>query len=228
MVSTRFRGGNIGALRGWTAAALLLSVCTGDLFAQVGTDSLPSRRPPTAPVMRHTIAVTGGMAWPVSRAGIRQFWKGGPAASVNFHVAVNRSVALGLSLEAARLLFRDSRFTSVFPGAPMQKNDAFWTSVAVDGKLSLTPGMITCPYVVASVGASRLTEALYRVVEAGERLTYYTVGGSTRLTLGLAAGADVYLNRWLALEVEARGVYVHNDPDLGFAASARGGVRFSF
>jgi hypothetical protein len=46
--------------------------------------------------------------------------------------------------------------------------------------------------------------------------------------MGLAAGADIYINHRLALELEARGIYVHNDPDFGVAVSARGGLRFSF
>ena len=206
----------------------MLLVCVGDLYAQVRTGSPPPPRQPAAAPLRHTIAITGGMSWPVSRTGITQYWESGPAASVNFHVAVNRYVALGLSVEAAKLRFNESSFTTIYPDVPVQQDDVIWTNVSVDGKLSLTPGMVTCPYVTASVGASRLTEALYRVLVDGERRTYYSVGGSTRLTMGLAAGADIYINRRLALELEARGIYVHNDPDFGVAASARGGLRFSF
>jgi len=229
-VKTRFHGGNRESIRGWCAATalLVLLVCVGDLCAQVSTASPPPPRQPTASPLRHTIAITGGMSWPVSRAGITQYWESGPAASVNFHVAVNRYVALGLSVEAAKLRFNESSFTAIYPDIPVQKDDVVWTNISVDGKLSLMPRMVTCPYVTASVGASRLTEALYRVLVDGERRTYYNVGGSTRLTMGLAAGADIYINHRLALELEARGIYVHNDPDFGVAASARGGLRFSF
>jgi hypothetical protein len=228
-VRLAFSGGKTWWIRGWRTILCLLPavIAAGELDAQVRPDSraAPERK---APALRQAISLTAGYSWPLSREGITEFWQPGPTASIGFSVAVNRSVSLGLGLDLARFRFSESRFASANPGIAPQKDDVFWTSVSVGGRFAFLPGMRTNPYLSGSVGASRLTEALYRVVVDGTRTTYYHVGGSTRLTAFLGAGADIFFNRSLALEVEIRGAYIHNDPDFGLALSGQGGLRFAF
>jgi hypothetical protein len=148
--------------------------------------------------------------------------------SLGFLVAVNRSLSLGLGLEVAQYRFSESRFIRAYPGITVQNDDIFWTSVSVGGRMAFLPGMRTNPYVGAAVGASRLTEVLHRVVIDGARTTYYNVGGTTRLTAIVLAGTDISFNRSLALELEVRGICVHNDPDFGFGISGMAGLHYAF
>jgi hypothetical protein len=109
-----------------------------------------------------------------------------------------------------------------------EAHDLVHVGVALHTKILLLPSYRTCPYIVVELGASRITEATYRKVIAGARVTYYSVGGSTRLTAGAAGGVDIVLSRWLAVELEAKASYVHNDPDAGILAAARAGFRVRF
>ncbi len=165
------------------------------------------------------------MAEPVSHNGLKQFWKRGVSGSISFYVNVSREFSLGIGMDVAQFMFRPDAFSQTYPAVTVQSRDPVWGSVYVGGKMSLLPSMRTCPYVTATLGASRLTEALYRQVVDEARVTYYHIGGSTRLTFGLAVGADIYISRWLAAVLEARGWYVHNDPDIGLIATGRGGFR---
>jgi hypothetical protein len=203
-----------------------LVAATG-VSAQVRPDNVAAHQKQVPP-LRHAVSVTGGYSWPLSREGITEFWDPGPAASINFSVTVNRSVSVGLGFELAKFRFNASRFADAYPGVEPQPDDILWTSVFVGGRYAFLPGMRTNPYFGCSIGASRLTEALHRVVVDGMRTTYYSVGGTTRLTACAAAGTDIFFNRSLAFELEIRGLAVHNDPDLGFAVSAHAGLRFAF
>jgi hypothetical protein len=188
----------------------------------------PAQRRPGVPVLHHALVITGGTMTPVSHDGVRAFWKHGPTVSAAFLVNVDRSFAMGLALDVTRLPFDRSAFAETYPGVAAEGDAIILTTLSVMAKASLLPSMRSCPFVTASVGASRMTEELHRLVIDGARVTYFNVGGTMRLTFGLSAGVDIYLARWFALEVEAKGWYVHNDPDLGLAAAARGGVRLSF
>jgi hypothetical protein len=226
-VKPGFLGGKTWSTRaGIITCAVVAGTAAAQPQARPGTP--PSRRPEPAAPLRHAISVTAGKSWVLSRPGITQFWRPGPAASLCFQVAVNRSVAVGLGLEVAKFQFSESRFNAVYPGIAAQNDNLFWTSVWVGGRMAFLPGRRTNPYLGAAIGASRLTEALHRVIIDETRTTYYNVGGTTRLTASVVAGADIYMNRSLALELEVRGISVHNDPDLGVGISAVAGLRFSF
>lgn len=196
--------------------------------SQVPPETAPVRRPEPPAPLHNAISLTAGESWLLSRSGIKEFWRPGPTGSLFFQVAVNRAVSVGLGLEMAKFRFSESRFNKAFPGIPAQRDDLFWTSVWVGGRMALLPGMRTNPYLGAAIGASRLTEALHRVIIDETRTTYYNVGGVTRLTATVMAGADIHINRSLALEFEVRGISVHNDPDMGVVVSATGGLRYAF
>ncbi|MGA9117376.1 MAG: hypothetical protein WB626_11415, partial [Bacteroidota bacterium] len=84
------------------------------------------------------------------------------------------------------------------------------------------------PYLTATAGALWTERALERTMREEIRITYYDVGGTARLVFGLGAGVDIYLARWCSAELEARALYVHNDPDIGLVGSAHGGIRFTW
>jgi hypothetical protein len=205
--------------------ALPAGVCTAQV--QTRRDTLVLQQP-RMPALRHAVSLNAGLVWPVSRDGLTRFWRSGPAASLSFYVAVNRYVSIGLGLEAAKFRFSRSRFLAAYPATIPHDDNIFWTHVSVGGKLAFLPGMRTNPYLCASIGASRLTEALHREINGQERTTYYYVGGATRLTGALGAGADIWFNRYLAVEFEVRCVAIHNDPDFGIGVSGQAGVHFAF
>jgi hypothetical protein len=184
-------------------------------------------RKPTPP-LRHTVSVTAGVASPLARSGIREYWRPGPAVSMSFAVAAGRYVFVGIGIEAAKFRFDASRFSGTFPDVTPEKDDIYWVSVSVGGKLAFLPGMRTNPYVSGAVGMSRMTEALHRVVDRFTRQTYYDVGGTTRFTATAAAGTDIFINRAFALEFEVRAVSIHNDPDFGLGVSGQAGLHFAF
>jgi hypothetical protein len=45
--------------------------------------------------------------------------------------------------------------------------------------------------------------------------------------MGFMGGVSYPVTRWLAIGVEGRLLYVHNDPDIGAAAGVRGRLLFS-
>ncbi len=208
------------------ALALLLVAPGAGAMAQERPDA-PTPVRPLAPLL-HAVTLGGGYDWPVSRHGIREFWRPGPSGSASFWVAVNRRVSLGIGVQVSRFRFSSSRFSTTYSGVVPQRNDILWTAVLVGGRVALLPGMRTNPFIGCSVGASRMTEALYRVIVDDMRTTYYAVGGTTRLTASVQAGTAVFLTRALALELEVRALSVHNDPDLGLAVSGLAGLRFAF
>ncbi len=202
---------------------LLISIA----FPVFGQSTEPQRSPAQKP-LKHSISITLGLTYPQSRSGLTAFWNQGPSEAMAFFVNVSRSVGLGVGFEIALLEFDEPAFRETFPAVEIQRRDIVISHVYVGAKVNIMPTMRTTPYLQATLGVSRMTEALYRKVIDGVRVTYYYVGGSTRLTGGLAAGVNIYLNRALALEFEGRAIYAHNDPDFGIAASARAGFRFNF
>ena len=184
--------------------------------------------PPPRNILRHSISITGGAARPVTGDGLTRFWDTGPSGAVAFHLAVTRHLALGIALEAAQFRFDAAAFRSAFPAVEPQIRHVLWMHVGVGARISLLPGMRTSPFLTGTVGVARMTEALHRIIVNRERTTYYAVGGNTRLTLAAGAGVNMYFHRSLALELEGRGAFIHNDPDLRLALSARGGMRFLF
>ncbi|MFN0156653.1 MAG: hypothetical protein ACKVRP_01115 [Bacteroidota bacterium] len=203
---------------------ILLCVSSHSLFSQ----GQPVQKSAQPSYLKHSISVTLGLTYPRTHSGLTAFWNQGPSEAMSFSVNVSRWIGLGVGFEIALLQFDEPAFRAAFPTVELQHRDIVLSHVYVGGRYNILPGMRTSPYLQATVGVSRMTEALYRKVIDGARVTYYHVGGSTRLTGGLAAGLDIYFNRALALELEARAIYAHNDSDLGIATSIRAGFRFNF
>jgi outer membrane protein W len=79
----------------------------------------------------------------------------------------------------------------------------------------------------AQVGFARLTGAEQKAVVNGVLITYYEIPGTAHLTLGASAGMDYYVSRRIAVQLDLRGMYMNNDPDLGIAVSVQLGAKFS-
>lgn len=212
------RNSSAGVVRG---IMMLMIGCLCQTFAQ--TDPSVTAYPPQHQMLNLQV----GGVFPISKEGLKAFWTPGPSGSLSFLVGVSKTFALGLGADFAQLKFDDGAFEGAFPTIKVQNRDIHFGHLYVVGKVSFLPHMRTSPFLIASVGASRMTEASYRVVISGTRITYYHVGGSTRLAVGLGGGADIYLAKWIALEAEARALYMHNDPDAGWMSFLRGGVRFT-
>jgi hypothetical protein len=91
----------------------------------------------------------------------------------------------------------------------------------------MLPSMRVSPYVGMTLGATHASEAIYGDVIDSVRISYYDLPARSRLTIGLALGADIYITRWLAAELEVKTNYIHHDPDFGVASFVRGGFRFT-
>jgi len=204
-------------------AVALLFVCAGTGYPQYESAQAET---PRYKVQTLTISVGAGI--PQSKGDLKGFWGIGPSASFSFFVNVSRAVALGLGAEAALLPFNEGAFRSAYPTVPVQARDVVQSNLYVGAKFSLAPSMRLCPYMSTSVGASLLTRASYKNPTIGQRHQYYyNVGGIARLHAGLAGGVDLYLNRWLAMQLEAKATYVHNDPNVRVTSFMRGGFRLT-
>lgn len=189
---------------------------------------LPAQTPQRDVPLRQAFTATVGGAFPFSRDGIRAFWQPGLSAAGRFTTAVTREVGIGVGVEASQLSFDRGAFEAAYPTVPPETNELLLIAVSVHAKVLLLPSYRTCPYLVAEVGAARLTEATYRRISNGTRTTYYSVGGTTRLQAGISGGVDITFTRWLAFELEGKFTYIHNDPDAGLLGAARGGFRVRF
>jgi hypothetical protein len=138
---------------------------------------------------------------------------------------VNSSTALGLGIDLARLYFRLGAFSTTFPGVLPVRKDIAMGHVYVGVKHSFAPTRWFSPYIAGTIGAARVTGAVYREVIDSVRVTYYDLPGRTRLAGSLALGTDIRLGRTLSFTMEAKATYFHNDPDVGFFCLIDGGFR---
>lgn len=208
-------------------AMLLVGLLANDLGAQtaLAQELPPARKAPS--YQKQTLNATFGFGASRSKDGLTAFWGNGLSASLSFYVNVTRSFAVGLGADVTELEFKEEEFRTTFPGVDVESNNILLGNVYVGAKVFLLPSMRTCPYISLSLGAQRMTEALYRRNIAGVRVTYYNVGGTTRLTGAMAVGADIHINPWFAFELEGKATYIHNDPDAGIIVAGRGGFRFT-
>ncbi len=74
-----------------------------------------------------------------------------------------------------------------------------------------------------------MTKAVYETRSSeGVRITYYNLPGRMRLTIGLSPGMELSIHRGLAMVIEGRVLYLHNDPEAGLLAGGRFGLRWNF
>ncbi len=187
----------------------------------------PARR--VRQVQRTSVVLMFGMTNPQGHDRLREFWLTGPGGAAEFRVHLSPVFSLGAGGEMSLLYFDEAAFNRRWPGVPLQtKQNLFLGNLFLDGAYAPLPASRLRPYFKGQLGAEFISEALYRQVIAGVRYTYYKVGGRTRLSLGMAAGASYALDYHFNLLMEVRATYVHNDPAVGLLLHGRGGIQYKF
>jgi outer membrane protein W len=134
---------------------------------------------------------------------------------------------LGFGAEATLFSFRRGNFLAENPGVPVQAKDMVFVNVYLLMRRYFQPTLRTSPYVGAELGFLRISGAEYKEIVNGVRVTYYEIPGALRLTASAVLGVDQYLSRRLAIQVDVRATYIHNDPSVGLILGGRGGLKLT-
>ena len=203
-------------------------VATVPVYGQFGRQvpaSLP--RYPDTSSRAQVLIISGGIASPLSRVPVTDFWSGGPSMSMQFAVAVNRTVELGVGFEGGMFRFEADEFVRKFPSVLPQDRTIYYGNVFMVMRLNLAPGRRVAPIIAPSLGVLKLSPAEYKILDQDSvRVTYYNIPGRFRLAGAVAAGLDVFFTKWLAFDLEARFLYAHHDTETGWTFSTRGGLLF--
>ena len=194
--------------------------------------SSSSQPPPTRPTpqadptepRRATISLLGGIASPLSKAALADFWKMGPSGTAQVLVHVSRSVSVGMGIDITSFIFDPSGFRSKFPAIMVREKNILGVSILLTSKLVPVPNARLTPFFVGQIGAAQVTPAEYREVVDSVRVTYYNIPRRFRLASNVAAGFDLYIASGFWVELEGKLAYVHNDPSRGTTFLLRGGI----
>lgn len=211
-----------GRLMRWVLGVVLL-LAAADAHAQ----KRPATPQPANPLPARTVMIGGGMAWPLTHDGVTRYWRAGPAAAVEFDVRVRRRFLVGVGIDVGAFWFRASRFIQSNPGVALHNIPVAQITIALTGRMELFPEKRISPSLGLSIGVSRLTAAVYRQEIDSVRVTWFSIPGRTRLSVGGIAGVTFRATRWLGIDAESRLLYIHNDPDAGLMLLLRAGLRFA-
>ncbi len=212
-------------MRAWMpllAAVVTLSVFTRSAAAQHSSSPDTSARKSS----RISLAVTAGFTAPQSKDALTQFWKGGPGVAVKVLLRAAPGFWIGAGADISALWFRQSGFVQAYPSVDVQKKNMAWVNIFVLSRYGgfIRSGLVH-PYTEFAIGASRLSGAEYKEVIDSVRVTYYEIPARTRLALTLTGGVEIQVWPRVSFLVEGAVRYVHNDPNVGVALLANGGVR---
>lgn len=174
-----------------------------------------------------TVDVTLGATFPISHAGLKEFWMLGPSGGVCFLFKATEQMRLGIGGEASLFSFRRGTFQRAFPEAEIQESLLSTVYLYIALRHYMAPRDRLSPFVGAEIGVLRSTGAEYKPVIDGVRRTYYDVPDIARLTGSVSAGLDYYIFRVIAVQVQGRAVYVVNDPNIGVLLTAHAGLKFA-
>jgi hypothetical protein len=174
-----------------------------------------------------TIEILAGVTLPLSHEGITDFWLRGPGANACLMVRMKDNFKVGIGVEAALFSFRLGTFEERYPGVTPEPKDLGLVHVYLAFRNYIRPSLRFSPYIGAQVGFARLSGAEHKEVVNGVLTTYYDIPGTTRLTFGASAGMDYYIFRTMAVQLDVRGMYMNNDPNLGITVSVLLGAKFS-
>lgn len=203
------------------------SVCAQQTAPQQSKKAVLLPRP--APrVPRRSIVVTAGLTVPLSHSYLTDFWTMGPGGSFTFFAHVHRLVSVGVGAEGSLLFFRSGAFETQYPGVAYEKRNLGLLHLFLTWRYAFVSQPPVSPFIGASIGAAKATKAVYETTVNGIRTTYYEIPGRTRLAVAGLLGADFFLDRTVALEVEGKALFLYNDPEVGLSLSVRAGVRLFF
>jgi hypothetical protein len=178
------------------------------------------------PAQRASLRIMGGYEWPQGHAGFTEYWQPGPNADVQFLVSVSRGTWLGVDVDASAYWFRQGKFATVNPGLPAQNKPVAHVFAGIAVRRDFTPGKRLGLYGGFESGLVLVTPAESYQDIGGVRKVYYRIPQSIHLGLGVFAGFEYLMNRRLAIDLEPRLLYVHDNPDVGLVGAARAGLRF--
>ena len=219
-------GGEMGRMNRYLVLCLMLLFLASSAYAQKRKRDVPAPQAKSLTQERQqSLTFLVGVGIPQSNKGITQFWGPGASTSLSLMVNVTRPFALGIGLDVTELTFHGSWFSLTHPPPVLvQSRDIYSWSIYFASKYSFRPLMRTSPFLAAQVGISKVTPAEYKTVIDSVRVTYYNIPGRTRLAIGVVGGIDISLTRRLWLQVEAKTIYFHNDPERGPSTYLRGGL----
>ncbi len=111
---------------------------------------------------RPTISVSFGMAMPVGRTGLIDYWLNGLSGKAAFQVFADSYFALGLSTDIAILYFDQAAFVRRWPGVPLKSQDnLILGNVSFDATYSFFPGYITRPFISLQIGAEFVSQPIF-------------------------------------------------------------------
>jgi opacity protein-like surface antigen len=198
---------------------LMLAALTAGAFGQ-------AQSPRVKPPQRMSFRIMGGYEWPQGHAGFTEFWQPGPNADVQFLVGVSRGTWLGIDVDASAYWFRAGKFATEYPGLASQNKPVAHGFVGIVVRRDFTPGRRLGVYGGLESGLVLVTPAEHYADIAGVRKTYFRIPQSIHLGLGAFIGLEYLVNRRLAIDLEPRILYVHDNPDVGLVTAARAGLRF--
>ncbi len=200
---------------------LLAFVGSVQSFAQTGAAIPPQPK-------KSSFVFAVGLTVPQSHDALRDFWLGGPSASLEFLIHTNRYFSLGAGVDYSILYFDQNGFATKWTGVSVKGKDNLTVfNLYMDAMLSLAPNSVVRPYIAAQVGAVFIKEAVYQEIVVGVRRTYYNVGGKTKLAMNIATGVTIQIDSSIALLAQIKGTFVHNDTAVGTLAHARLGVQYT-
>ena len=183
---------------------------------------------PPSPVRNQSIVVLGGWSWPVSHDGLTKYWGSGPALTVEVLKGISPAVSLGFDLEGAAYWFRGPVFAAAYPSLPFKNPSVAQIIAGVVGRFTMMSGRKIVPYIGGMIGFSHMTGAEYIQQTDSGHVTYFNMPFQTRLAASIYGGLEYRLSRSLAIDAEARALYVNDDPNVGLTTVLRAGLRFFF
>jgi len=198
--------------------------------AQTQSDRTSLVQPrPAQRLLKNSIVLTGGVMTPLTHPSLKNFWNPGPSVALTVFANVNRFVSFGAGAEGCLLFFKEGAFSERYPGVSAHPLKTANLHLFIAWKYTGRLGTVIAPTISATLGGSKMTKAVYEVRDSsGVRKTYYNIPGRMRLTLGVAPGIEFAFSRTVALIVEGRFLYLHNDPEAGLLAGGRCGLRWNF
>jgi hypothetical protein len=170
-----------------------------------------------------------GYTTPQGRSGLREFWLAGPNVALTGLIHLTKVFSLGLGADFSILYFDAGAFVERWPGVALQERpNLFMSNISLHGVYSLFPEGETRPFMGIGLGFELIPRAVDQRIINGVRYTYYNVGGTNRLALGVAAGVNHELDDDFGAHVELKSIFIHNDPNVSFLLNVRAGLQYKF